>query len=85
MAMASIFHDILILTTAWSHVLLTPYTKVEESFNLHATHDVLMYGLDPESIRNVCAKGVGSRESFTEPLLVRSLCFPWGSSALFPG
>jgi alpha-1,6-mannosyltransferase len=45
--------DQLVLATAWAHVLLAPYTKVEESFNLHATHDVLMYGVQPEGLRNV--------------------------------
>ncbi|KAH8112732.1 alpha-1,6-mannosyltransferase subunit [Phellopilus nigrolimitatus] len=42
--------DLIILATAWSHVLLTPFTKVEESFNLHATHDVLMYGVGAPSL-----------------------------------
>lgn len=39
--------DLFVLVVAWVHVLLAPYTKVEESFNLHATHDVLMYGVGP--------------------------------------
>ncbi|KIJ96549.1 glycosyltransferase family 22 protein [Laccaria amethystina LaAM-08-1] len=42
--------DLLILLTAWTHVFLAPYTKVEESFNLHATHDVLFYGVFPDAL-----------------------------------
>ena len=45
--------DSLQLTVAWSHVLLSPYTKVEESFNLHAIHDVFFYGVRPAAITNV--------------------------------
>ena len=45
--------DLLLLAVGWIHVLLAPYTKVEESFNLHVTHDVLMYGVNPGSLPNV--------------------------------
>lgn len=31
------------LAITWAHVFLSPYTKVEESFTLHAVHDVLAY------------------------------------------
>ncbi|KAJ3720049.1 Alg9-like mannosyltransferase family-domain-containing protein [Lentinula raphanica] len=41
----SILEDIAILLLGYLHVYLAPYTKVEESFNLHAVHDVLMYGV----------------------------------------
>ncbi|KAF8440477.1 alpha-1,6-mannosyltransferase subunit [Boletus edulis BED1] len=44
--------DLLLLVVSWTHVFLAPYTKVEESFNLHSAHDVLMYGLSPESLHN---------------------------------
>ncbi|KIO25047.1 glycosyltransferase family 22 protein [Tulasnella calospora MUT 4182] len=37
--------DVLLFLIPALHVINAPYTKVEESFNLHATHDVLMYGV----------------------------------------
>ena len=49
----SIALDALIFITGSTHVLLAPFTKVEESFNLHATHDVLMYGVGIENLYNV--------------------------------
>ncbi|TFK71490.1 alpha-1,6-mannosyltransferase subunit [Pluteus cervinus] len=44
--------DPLLLFVAWTHVYIAPYTKVEESFNLHAIHDVLMYGIVPAEVPN---------------------------------
>ncbi len=35
--------DLALIDTGLSYVSFAPFTKVEESFNLHATHDVLMY------------------------------------------
>lgn len=45
--------DAIILLASWTYVSLAPYTKVEESFNLHATHDILMYGVRPENLHKV--------------------------------
>ena len=50
--------DILIFAVAWIHVLLAPYTKVEESFNLHATHDILLRGVRPNALLEVRSRPV---------------------------
>jgi hypothetical protein len=35
------------------HVFFAPFTKVEESFSLHAVYDVLRHGILPSSLRKV--------------------------------
>ena len=42
------------LAVTFAHVFLSPYTKVEESFTLHAVHDVLAYGHQPNQVAMVC-------------------------------
>jgi hypothetical protein len=58
---------------AWVHVFLAPYTKVEESFNLHAAHDVFFYGVSKPALRKV-----RMRISCLDSLEISvKICFVW--------
>ncbi|KAL9077737.1 MAG: hypothetical protein Q9161_000109 [Pseudevernia consocians] len=43
--MADTLLALLIPSIILVHLFLAPYTKVEESFNIQATHDILTYGI----------------------------------------
>jgi hypothetical protein len=53
MTFTTLVLDALLLAVAYAHALLAPYNKVEESFNLHAVHDVLAYGVGKDAISQV--------------------------------
>lgn len=45
--------ELLLILIGFTHVFISPYTKVEESFNLHAVHDILVYGVGSDGLKNV--------------------------------
>jgi hypothetical protein len=45
--------DWMFLIMAFSYIVAVPFNKVEESFNLHAAHDVIMYGIGTDTLHNV--------------------------------
>lgn len=69
------------------HLFLAPYTKVEESFNIQAAHDILTYGV-PWGVRSeLVGKWLGERydhltftgavpRSFVGPLAVAGVGWP---------
>ena len=60
--------DLFPFVVTFTHVLLSPYTKVEESFNLHATHDVLQYGVSPSQLTHVRDSSGLSHDDQRDPL-----------------
>ncbi|KAE8539940.1 hypothetical protein D1P53_003878 [Cryptococcus gattii VGV] len=72
---------------AFAHVFLSPYTKVEESFTLHAVHDVLAYGFNPHNLQlwdHVTFPGAVPR-SFIPPALLGILVYPFSVVSVAAG
>ncbi|KAH3660474.1 hypothetical protein OGAPHI_007060 [Ogataea philodendri] len=68
--------DALFLGLILYHLLISPYTKVEESFNLQAIHDLLNYGLTDHSKFDHKAFPGAVKRSFTGSLIIYMILNP---------
>ncbi|EMR11356.1 hypothetical protein PNEG_00384 [Pneumocystis murina B123] len=73
-----IFIDIIIILLVLTHLFISPYTKVEESMNLQAIHDILFFGITREGLKNYdCFKFPGPvPRTFIGAVLTASIVSP---------
>eukprot|EP00803_Ostreobium_quekettii_P004284 evm.model.scf_858.8 EVM.evm.TU.scf_858.8 scf_858:46417-49795(+) len=67
---------VLLLIVVWVHVGIAPFTKVEESFNMQAVHDLLFHGTQLDQYDHKDFPGVVPR-TFWGSLVVGCCSAPW--------
>jgi hypothetical protein len=76
--------QLLLIGAIWLHLFTTPFTKVEESFNIQATHDILFYGIPWTNSSQALSRQYDHVEfsgavprTFIGALVVAGLTSPW--------
>eukprot|EP00092_Neocalanus_flemingeri_P038073 GFUD01041443.1.p1 GENE.GFUD01041443.1~~GFUD01041443.1.p1 ORF type:complete len:142 (-),score=44.62 GFUD01041443.1:104-529(-) len=76
--------DCLLYSLSLLYIAVCPFTKVEESYNLQAMHDLLHLGADVDQYDHHTFPGVVPR-TFLGPLCVAIISFPLTSMATLLG